>query len=374
MSEENNSYRNFFHLESSVTGEPTNAGLHKTKNNTSVPSALPMASTIAAYSRPVMEFQLKFFTYPSLIILTVTLAACGGGGMGETGGTSDRATTTLSSAQVLAAAESASGASSADRADGTALTVSPTMPAVTVVNSPPPVVQAPAQNPTTTTSTTTTATTATVSPAPAPAPAPTPTPSTPQLIEYYGDSTVWGYRSGVGSQVAKPAPVAFAEALPNPSAYVVRNEGVSGSTACGLLNGTDGKHQPWPKQMAASSAKYVFVNHAINDEWTYDVNTYKSCLHSLAQTAKQYGKQMIFETPNPTRDSGSWGLDVYVNAMKEVATQENVPVIGQYKYLTDYLNGQSPYTICPDGLHPTDAVYLMKGKYAASVFASLFIK
>jgi lysophospholipase L1-like esterase len=372
MSEENNSYRNFFHLESSVTGEPTNAGLHKTKNNTSVPSALPMASTIAAYSRPVMEFQLKFFTYPSLIILTVTLAACGGGGMGETGGTSDSATTTLSSAQVLAAAESASGASSADRADGTALTVSPTMPAVTVVNSPPPVVQAPAQNPTTTTSTTTTATTATVSPAPAPAP--TPTPSTPQLIEYYGDSTVWGYRSGVGSQVAKPAPVAFAEALPNPSAYVVRNEGVSGSTACGLLNGTDGKHQPWPKQMAASSAKYVFVNHAINDEWTYDVNTYKSCLHSLAQTAKQYGKQMIFETPNPTRDSGSWGLDVYVNAMKEVATQENVPVIGQYKYLTDYLNGQSPYTICPDGLHPTDAVYLMKGKYAASVFASLFIK
>jgi lysophospholipase L1-like esterase len=346
--------------------------LHKTKNNTSVPSALPMASTIAAYSRPVMEFQLKIFTYPSLILLTLTLAACGGGSSDSgTSGAADSATTTLSNAQVLAASDSVSGLTSADRADGTALVVNPTMPAVTVVNSPAPVAQAPATN---TNSATTPATTITTVPTTTVSPAPAPAPSTPQLIEYYGDSTVWGYRSVSGGQVAKPAPVAFAEALPNPSAYVVSNEGVSGSTACGLLNGTDGKHQPWPKQMAASKAKYVFVNHAINDEWTYDVNTYKSCLHSLAQTAKQYGKQMIFETPNPTRDSGSWGLDVYVNAMKEVATQENVPVVGQYKYLTDYLNGQSPYTICPDGLHPTDAVYLMKGKYAASVFASLFIK
>jgi len=95
-------------------------------------------------------------------------------------------------------------------------------------------------------------------------------------------------------------------------------------------------------------------------------------MHSLAQTAKQYGKQMIFETPNPTRDSGPGGLDTMVAAMKEVASQEGVPVIDQYQYLTNYLNGASPYSICPDGLHPTDAVYIMKGQYAASVFTTLF--
>jgi lysophospholipase L1-like esterase len=172
--------------------------------------------------------------------------------------------------------------------------------------------------------------------------------------------------------VAKPAPAVFAETLPAAGKYDVRNEGVSGTTACDLLHGADGKHPIWSSQMAASKAKYVLVNFAINDEWRYDVNTYKSCLSSLAQTAKQYGKQMIFETPNPTRDSGSWGLDVYVNAMKAVATQEKVPVIDQYKYLTDYLKGQSPYTICPDGLHPTEAVYAMKGKYTANAFLSLF--
>jgi lysophospholipase L1-like esterase len=198
--------------------------------------------------------------------------------------------------------------------------------------------------------------------------------ATQQLIEYYGDSTVWGYRSNTGGQVATPAPAAFAQALPNPTAYSVSNEGVSGSTACDLLNGTDGRHQPWSRQMAASKAKYVFVNHAINDQWKYDLATYKGCLRSLVQTAKQYGKQMIFETPNPTRDSGPGGLDTMVAAMKEVAAQENVPVVDQNKYLTGYLAGRSPYTICPDGLHPSDEVYVMKGKYAAGVFTGLFIQ
>jgi len=116
----------------------------------------------------------------------------------------------------------------------------------------------------------------------------------------------------------------------------------------------------------------VLVNFAIHDEWKYDVNTYKSCLGSLAGIVKQYGRQMIFETPNPTRDSGSSGLGAHVNAMKSAATAQAVPVIDQYKYLADYLAGQSPYMICPDGLHPTDAVYIMKDQYAAVVFQTLF--
>ena len=194
-----------------------------------------------------------------------------------------------------------------------------------------------------------------------------------QIIEYYGDSTVWGYRSGTGGQVAKPAPVAFAEALPQARKFEVRNEGINGTTACDLLNGTDGKHAAWPAQMAASKAKYVFINFAINDQWKTDLSTYQSCLRSLARIAKQYGKQMVFETPNPTRDSGPTGLDLYVNAMKEVAGQENVPVIDQYQYLTVYLNGASPLVICPDGLHPADDVYAMKGRYAAKMFSSLML-
>lgn len=212
------------------------------------------------------------------------------------------------------------------------------------------------------------------SPAPPVTTSPTTTTSTPatgQVIEYYGDSTIWGYSSGSGTRVATPAPAAFAAALPAARNYSVINEGVNGSTACQLLNGTDGRHPAWDTQMASSKASIVILNHAINDEWKEDLATYRGCLASLSQKARQHGKKIVFETPNPTRDSGVNGLDVYVNAMKAVATQEGAPVIDQYKYLSAYLNGQSAYTICPDGLHPTDAVYILKGKYAASAFASM---
>lgn len=193
-----------------------------------------------------------------------------------------------------------------------------------------------------------------------------------RIIEYYGDSTVWGYNPLGGGQVATPAPSAFASALPVSRRYEVRNEGVNGSTACALLYGSDGKHAPWPEQMAASRASFVLINFGINDEWKVDVNTYKSCLYMLAQTARQYGKQVIFETPNPTRDSRSDGLDVYVDAMREVADQGGIPLIDQYRYLTGYLAGRSPYAICPDGLHPDQATYIRKGKYAAQVFLERF--
>jgi len=194
--------------------------------------------------------------------------------------------------------------------------------------------------------------------------------SAPRVIEYYGDSTIWGYTPFTGQQVSVPAPAAFAAALPSGGNYDVRNEGVNGSTACGLLNGSDGKHPAWSTQMANSSASTIIMNFAINDEWQEDLSTYQSCLTQLARQAKSAGKKVVFETPNPTRDSGAWGLDVYVNAMKSVAAQEQLPLIDQYQYLTAYLNGQSPLTICPDGLHPTAEVYVMKGKYAASVFTS----
>src|SRR5687768_10027062 len=60
------------------------------------------------------------------------------------------------------------------------------------------------------------------------------------IIEYYGDSTVWGYASGTdGARVANPAPDIFAMTLSARFQYSVKNEGVSGSTACSLLTGTD---------------------------------------------------------------------------------------------------------------------------------------
>jgi lysophospholipase L1-like esterase len=289
-------------------------------------------------------------------LAALLLASCGGGGNSSTSATSTAATDTASTTDVATAASTDVIAAGSTVGTPASAATAP----------------APASSPITAGTATTPAapstgsgsTTTSVSTSPS-------TPVTSQVIEYYGDSTIWGYGSGTGVRVATPAPAAFAAALPVSLKATVINEGVNGSTACQLLNGTDGKHPAWDTQMASSKATVIILNHAINDEWIEGLATYRSCLSTLSQKAKQHGKKVVFETPNPTRDSGANGLDVYVNAMKAVAMQEGAPVIDQYKYLSAYLNGQSAYTICPDGLHPTDAVYIMKGKYAASVYPSL---
>ena len=193
-------------------------------------------------------------------------------------------------------------------------------------------------------------------------------------IEYHGDSTVWGYRSGSGARVATPAPAAFAAALPSPSRYVVRNKGVNSADACELLSGGNARYaQSWETSMAESDADVVIINHAINDQWRMGTDQYRSCLNSLANIAKRHGKQVVFETPNPTRDSYPGGLDAYANAMKSVAAEHGAPVIDQYAYLMNRLNGNyhNVYSIIPDGLHPDEATYILKGQYAAEVLGKL---
>jgi lysophospholipase L1-like esterase len=206
------------------------------------------------------------------------------------------------------------------------------------------------------------------------------------VIEYHGDSTVWGFASGSeGLQVARPAPQVFADSLGARVRVKVRNHGVNGATACALLEGAGGagavagdgdeaaeQLRSWADRMRASPAHFVILNHAINDQWKYDVATYGNCLRALAHTARAHGKRVVFETPNPTRDSGAGGLDAYVEAMREVALQEKVPVIDQYVYLSRLLQGRSLFMLAPDGLHPSEATYVLKGRFAAQAFVRLF--
>jgi lysophospholipase L1-like esterase len=198
--------------------------------------------------------------------------------------------------------------------------------------------------------------------------------STGGLIEYYGDSTIWGWKTNSadtsqGDPVATPAPAAFAAALPTTPKYDVVNEGQSGSTACGLLRGEDGKHPAWDEQLDKNKGKWVIINHGINDQKTYSLDTYTDCLRQLVKKAKAKGREVILETPNPIVPAN---LDSHVQAMKNVASQEGAKVIDQYKMLTDYLGGRAISEICPDGLHPTQEVYIMKGQFAAKEFTRLY--
>jgi lysophospholipase L1-like esterase len=177
-----------------------------------------------------------------------------------------------------------------------------------------------------------------------------------------------------GGQVATPEPLVFDQSLQTTLKHSVTNQGVSSTTCVQLLNGTDGVHPDWATQLANTKANVVIVNHGINDSFSPNetVDQYKSCLNSLITTAKAKGKKIVLETPNPAKNSGSGttGLDVYVAGMREVASSTGVPLIDQYKMLTDYLNGRPVTTICPDGLHPTQDIYTMKGQFAAKTFAA----
>lgn len=197
--------------------------------------------------------------------------------------------------------------------------------------------------------------------------------STTQIIEFYGDSTIRGYETRTGQQVETSAPQAFKQTLPASPDHTVRNFGEDGQTACQLLEGTSEKPN-WPNRMINSNATVVILNHGINDGFASNersrvtIDRYKSCLTDLARIAKAQNKRVIFETPNPIFDSG---LSQYVQAMRDVAAQENLPTIDQFAYLTQQLQGRDVTTFMPDGVHPSQETYIMKGQFAAQEFQKI---
>lgn len=191
-----------------------------------------------------------------------------------------------------------------------------------------------------------------------------------QTIDYFGDSTIFGWATSASDQVDVTAPEAFASGLTNRNLHKVNNKGVSGQTACELLEGRNVDYD-WTTALDQSNATVVILNHGINDAVSSNavsVDQYRSCLRNLVQIAEDKGKRVIFETPNPI--DGQERLVPYVEAMKQVADDEGLSVIDQFAYLNQqYANDAGAIT--RDGLHPTDDVYIEKGQYAARVFNGL---
>lgn len=271
---------------------------------------------------------MKSITLASLVLSAAVISGCGGGS-----GTTPAATT--AAAGTGTAATSPAGATT------------PTTP--------------------TTPTTTTTPSTPT---------APT-TPTTPTLasigyiVDYYGDSTVYGFdKSSPDQRVAAPAPLVFGEALQTPIKPIVSNEGVNSTYCAQLRDGNDSKHPPWQTQMSTTPANVVIINHAINDSLHETLSEYKDCLTSLVTIARQNGKKVVLETPNPTPQLP--GVAEYAAAMKTVAASLQVPVIDQFQYLTDFRAAHPDAVIIgADGIHPTQEGYTLKGQYAAQVFVTL---
>ncbi|WP_292938147.1 SGNH/GDSL hydrolase family protein [Noviherbaspirillum sp.] len=294
------------------------------------------------------------------------LAACGGGGSdANTSGNTQSLQSAIVAqpAAATAAATTPSTAATASAAqDAPATTPSASAPQPSAESAPtqaqapaqsaPTQVSAPVQEPAATTSPSSTTTTA-------------PANNTPVLVEYYGDSIIWGWLpNNDWVRVESPAPAVFAA----DTGLTVHNMGSPGRLAEAALAG-DGVYPAWNQQMAQSKATHVIIEYHSHDT----VANTTSRVRQLIQIAKANGKKVIVETIGPGYHSGDLSFEQITQAQRDAAAAENVPVIDQTAYLQQYLasSGKGVWDICPDGLHPDQTTYILKGHYAAKQFAAM---
>lgn len=194
-----------------------------------------------------------------------------------------------------------------------------------------------------------------------------------RVLEVYGDST--GYAVD-GSDIAPggDCPAKGCTIVAPPSAYVnlpgwaVRNRSVGGLSALDLLQGKPSANVPaWPQQLRRSDAVATLIALGINDGFASDPATYAHTLTQLASVARERGKWVIFQTPNPTHEPR---IDTLTQTMRNVAAREQVPLIDQDAFLTPLIGTStaSPTTFFAavhDGLHPNAATYKLMGEFAS---------
>jgi len=171
-------------------------------------------------------------------------------------------------------------------------------------------------------------------------------PAKPVRIQLFGDSTQWGYDGKTDQAVAEP-PVAVLQAAMDArfgrGAVLVTERAVPGTTSAQLLNGTDGRNRPWPREV---DADIDVVNHALNDSNEHvPLATYERQLAALHPT--------VFETPNAI--TIGWPAPPYVAAMRKVAAAQHAPIADVDAWMRAQPNWRS--LLSDDGLHPTQEGY-----------------
>ncbi|UXZ62699.1 SGNH/GDSL hydrolase family protein [Burkholderia multivorans] len=154
------------------------------------------------------------------------------------------------------------------------------------------------------------------------------------------------------------------------ASVIVNNQGVGGTEAVQLLNGTDGVHPPFEQLMAVSDAKIVIFNFGLNDSYyatkpkegvpIESVDGYWSAMSQLCQIARQHGKICVFEEPNPVDGVQDPAAPIYgyVYVLRQVAAQLNAPLVPQFDKFQTLPDWRS--WLSEDKTHPTDAGYAFK--------------
>lgn len=199
------------------------------------------------------------------------------------------------------------------------------------------------------------------------------------LIEAYGDSTTLGAQTIDGvlttTQNSEPAQLQALLQQRFGTSVTVKNEGVGGTQAFQLLSGTDGKHPEWKVQMEQSKAQVVLLNFALNDFYYWKApqpgayeaspSEYAKILGYLIQTARDAGKIVVLQEPNPTCKQPDPGTIIqYVEALRSEAALQNAPLVAQFEFDQTTPDWKNMMTDCA---HPDDQLYGIKAKQTFSV-------
>lgn len=192
------------------------------------------------------------------------------------------------------------------------------------------------------------------------------------VIDYYGDSTIWGSMAfHTGTQVQDNPPKILQQELTRRCGFpvAVNNLAVPGTYASQLLYGTsEYGNKPFSVRMAASSANLVIPGgYGMNDANGYaDPPSYTAHMTELVKIALGAGKRVMLETPNRAIMNGYVPQSIvdsipkYADAMKQVGATFGVPVIDQF---TPYAGTPDQF---PDGVHPSESIYIDKAMRMAN--------
>lgn len=202
------------------------------------------------------------------------------------------------------------------------------------------------------------------------------------IIEMYGDSTTLGTQAGTPTlTTSKNEPNQLQDLLQSEfgKRVIVVNNGVGGTQAYQLLTGKDGRNRSWPEQMKNSLADFVVLNYGLNDQYYNAVPTeghysptpesYANIIGWLIQTARDNGKGVILQEPNPTCYQPAVGnLQRFVDALRGEASLMNAPLVAQYDYIQSIPGWKAMLSDCE---HPGDQLYGIKAKQTFNVLAPI---
>lgn len=194
--------------------------------------------------------------------------------------------------------------------------------------------------------------------------------TTPYVIDYYGDSTIWGQDpAGTGIQLTSNPPAVLQSELTSRCGFpvMVRNFGVPSSRIGDALEGNNAFYaQPFADAIKVSTARLVIANYGINDaRLQTSIATYGVNMRAMGQIVIASGKTFVYETPNPVVDGfqpAIWaGENAYLGRQIDsgvaAAAELGAPVVSQYAYFMSLGNLLAYF---PDGVHPNSTTIATK--------------